>query len=139
MPTDQQLFEELCAYTLSLRDPFFLHQNAVDAFAAQHVEEDTKPIKTVFALLGLYLTLEKEFTGRQVQLAHMRVAKHRKDWPKLPPTPESATIAVASVLAAELGPSRNGAIRKWCEAVWQTWQPHREVIVRLAQDELNVV
>jgi len=139
MPTDQQLFEDLCAYTLSLRAPFFLHQNAVDAFAAQHVEEDTKPIKTVFALLGLYLTLEKEFTGRQVQLAHMRLAKHRKDWPQLPPTPESTAIAVASVLAAEPGPSRNGAIRKWCEAVWQTWQPHREVIVRLAQDELNVV
>jgi hypothetical protein len=139
MPTDQELFDELCFYTMSLRDPFFLHQNAVDAFAAQHVEEDTKPIKTVFALIGLYLTLEKGFTGRQVQLAHMRLAKHRKDWPKLPPTSESTSITVANALAAEPGPAREHAIREWCQSVWQTWQPHRETIVRLAQDELNVV
>jgi hypothetical protein len=69
----------------------------------------------------------------------MRLAKHRKDWPKLPPTSESKSITVANVLAAEPGPSRNAAIREWCEAVWQTWQPHRETIVGLAQSELNVV
>lgn len=138
MPTDQELFDELCFYTLNLRDPFFLHQNAVDAFAAQHVDTDTKPIKTVFALIGLYLTLEKGFTGRQVQLAHMRLAKQRKHWPAIPPTRESTSITVADALAAEPGPTRDEAIRNWCHAVWQTWQPHREIIAKLAQEELDV-
>jgi hypothetical protein len=138
MPTDQELFDELSFYTLSLRDPAFLHQNAVDAFAAQQVDEETKPIKAVFALIGLDLTLEKGYTGRQVQLAHMRLAKKRKHWPKIPPTSQSASITVADALAAEPGPSRDQAIRDWCQAVWQTWQPQRETIVRLAQEELDV-
>jgi len=138
MPTDQELFDELCFYTMSLRDPFFLHQNAVDAFAAQHVEEDTKPIKTVFALIGLYLTLEKGFTGRQVQLAHMRLAKQRKHWPKIPPTSASTSITIANALKAEPGPGREQAIRDWCEAVWQTWQSQRETIANLAQEELDI-
>ena len=139
MPTDQQLFDQLSFYTLSLRDPFFLHQNAVDAFAAQHVDEETKPIKTVFALIGLYLTLEKGFSGRQVQLAHMRLAKQRKHWPQIPPTDQSASITVADALAAEPGPLRDQAIRDWCQAVWQTWQPHRETVAKLAREELDVL
>ena len=138
MPTDQELFDQLSFYTLSLRDPAFLHQNAVDAFAAQHVDEETKPIKTVFALIGLYLTLEQGFTGRQVQLAHMRLAKQRKLWPKIPPPPESTSITVADILAAEPGPPRDQAIRNWCRAVWHTWQPQRETIVKLALEELDI-
>jgi hypothetical protein len=138
MPTDQELFDELSFYTLSLRDPFFLHQNAVDAFAAQHVDTDTKPIKTVFALIGLYLTLEKGFTGRQVQLAHMRLARQRKLWPEICPTQESTPTTIAEVLCAEPGPPRDQAIRNWCQAVWQTWQPQREIIVKLAQEELDI-
>ena len=139
MPADQELFDQLSFYTLSLRDPFFLHQNAVDAFAAQHVDEETKPIKAVFALIGLYLTLEKGFTGRQVQLAHMRMAKQRKHWPQIPPTDQSASITVADALAAEPGPLRDQAIRDWCQAVWQTWQQHRETVAKLAREELDVL
>jgi hypothetical protein len=139
MPTDHELFDQLSFYTLSQRDPFFLHQNAVDAFAAQHVDAATKPIKTVFALIGLYLTLEKGFTGRQVQLAHMRLAKQRKHWPNIAPTPQSTPITVADALAAEPGPLRDQAIHGWCQAVWQTWQPQRETIAKLAQEELDVL
>ncbi|MBU6429711.1 MAG: hypothetical protein KGR26_11910, partial [Cyanobacteria bacterium REEB65] len=49
----RQLYDELSAYTLSLADPGFSHQFVVDAYAAQHVAEDTKPIRTTFALVGL--------------------------------------------------------------------------------------
>ena len=139
MPTDQDLFDELSFYTMSLRDPEFLHQNAVDAFAAQHVDETTKPIKTVFALIGLYLTLEKGFTGRQVQLAHMRLARQRRHWPRIPPIAERAPVTVVDVLTAEPGTARNQAIRDWCRAVWEPWQSQREVIVQLARDELGVL
>ena len=34
-------------------------------------------------LIGMYLALEKGRTGRQVQRAHTRIAKARKDWPRL--------------------------------------------------------
>jgi len=36
----------------------------------QAAKENDKPIKLAFALASLYLHVENEFTGRQVQLAH---------------------------------------------------------------------
>ena len=62
-PSDQELYDELAFYTLELRDPEFIHQHIVDAFAVQHAGPDSKPIAIVFGLLGLYLYLEKNFTG----------------------------------------------------------------------------
>ena len=120
MLTDQDLYDELSFYTLGLRDDAFLHQNIVDAYAAQHVDEQTKPIRTVFALIGLYLHIEKGFTGRQVQKMHMRLANRRKQWPTIPPPEEKAKITVADVLAAVPGEQRDAAIRDWCIAVWET-------------------
>ena len=137
-PSDQELFDELCFYTLSLRDSEFLHQNAVDAFAAQHVNDDTKPIQAVFALIGLYLTIEKGLSGRQVQRAHMRLASQRKQWPKIVPNGRCATLSVKDVLNAEPGAPRDQAIRQWCAAVWETWESQRGQIVKLAREELDV-
>ena len=86
MRSDQELFDELTFYTLAHGDPAFLHQNVVDAFAAQHADESSKPIYVVFALVGLYLCVEKGFTGKQAQRAHMQLAKRRRSWirPALP-------------------------------------------------------
>jgi hypothetical protein len=138
MPTDQEIYDELSFYTLGLGDQAFLHQNIVDAYAAQHVDEQTKPIRTVFALIGLYLTLEKGFTGRQVQQMHMRLAKQRKQWPKLSPPKATANITVADVLTAAPGEARDHAIQNWCVAVWETWQQRRNAIVELVQTELDI-
>lgn len=138
MPTDQEVYDELSFYTLGLRDEAFLHQNIVDAYAAQHVDEQTKPIRTVFALIGLYLTIEKAFTGRQVQQMHMRLAKQRKQWPKLSPPEPTASITVTDILAAAPGEARDRAIRNWCAAVWKTWLQQRSIIVELARTELDI-
>jgi hypothetical protein len=138
MPTDREIYDELSFYTLGLGDQAFLHQNIVDAYAAQHVDEHTKPIRTVFALIGLYLTLEKGFTGRQVQRMHMRLAKQRKQWPKLSPPETTASVTVSDVLAAAPGETRDHAIRNWCAAVWEIWQPQRDVIVDLAHAKLGI-
>jgi hypothetical protein len=138
MPTDQEIYDELSFYTLGLGDRAFLHQNIVDAYAAQHVDEQTKPIRAVFALIGLYLTLEKGFTGRQVQQMHMRLAKQRKQWPKLSPPETTACITVADVLTITPGEARDQAIRNWCAAVWKIWQPQRNTIVELVRTELDI-
>ena len=136
--TDQDLYDQLALYTLELRDPAFIHQHIVDAFAVQHADADSKPIVIVFGLIGLYLYLEKGFTGRQVQRAHMRLARHRRTW-VAPPIPQArAAIGVADVLGAPPGPARHATIRRWCEAVWQEWQHSRPQIVALAQAELDV-
>jgi Family of unknown function (DUF5946) len=138
MPTEQELFDELSFYTLAHPNPAFIHENSADAWRAQHVDETTKPMAVIFAVMGLYLYLEKNFTGRQVQLAHMRMAKQRKPWPQLPLPTKQATITVADVLAAAPGPPRDAMIRQWCESVWEIWQESRPQIVALAKSELDV-
>ena len=50
-----QKYGELASVTQALRDPAFPHQYAVDAYAAQHALPDSPPIRTTFALVGLYL------------------------------------------------------------------------------------
>src|SRR5258708_288507 len=71
----QDLYYSLAFYTLNLKDKAFLNQYIVDAYAAQHATKETKPIKITFALVGLYLMAEKGYTGRQVQQAHMQLAR----------------------------------------------------------------
>ena len=58
-------YDELYVYTMGR--PGFILQHVVDAFAVQTATADTKPIAIVFGLVGLYLHVEKQFSGKQVQ------------------------------------------------------------------------
>jgi hypothetical protein len=139
MPSECELYDELACYTLAHSDPAFLHQQIVDAFAAQHADESSKPIGVVFALAGLYLFVEKGFTGRQVQRMHMQLANRRKQWPRLTPPTERGPITVSDVLAAPPGQARDEKIREWCRSVWERWGDCHHEIRTLVKDELNIV
>src|SRR4051812_19228702 len=102
--------EELLCYTLAHRDPAFIHQHAVDAITAQRADEHTKPVALNFALIGLYLHLEKGFTGKQVQQMHMRLATRKRAWPKFPLPSERGALTPADVLKKPPGPDRDAAI-----------------------------
>ena len=65
--SEQEAFYELCYYTITHPEPNFIHKYVVDAFAAQTADKKTKPITITFALVGLYLHLKKNFTGKEVQ------------------------------------------------------------------------
>lgn len=121
-----QLFSDLSGYTVALQDPAFVHQHAVDAYEAQHAGGKTRPIAVVFGLIGLYLALEKGYTGRQVQLAHMKIAKIRRDWPALDPPPRPAQVTVRDVLRAPEGSGRETMIRQWMAAVWESWADRQQ-------------
>lgn len=129
-------YEELCFYTLAHPDPSFIHQLVVDAFTAQHADENTKPIAVAFALIGLYLHIEKKYSGRQVQRAHMALAKRRKQWPAFQPPAERGTATVADVVTAAPGPERDAAIERWCASVWQAWSENQQQIRDLVKAEL---
>lgn len=136
--SDQQLYDDLAFYTLELRDPEFIHQHIVDAYAVEHASPESKPISIVFGLIGLYLYLEKNLTGRQVQRAHMRLARNRRQWIAPAIARQRAPIGIADVVATPPGSERNAMIRRWCEAVWLNWQHSRAEIVALAKTELGV-
>jgi hypothetical protein len=134
---DREVFDELSFYTLARPDPAFIHQNAVDAYFAQTATQESKPITVVFALVGLYLHVERGFTGKQVQNAHVQLAKRRKQWPELEPPTSRGTITVNHVIRAAEGRPRDAMIRRWCECVWKAWESARPEITALLKRELD--
>jgi len=129
--SNRDAYHELCGYTLTHGHPSFIHQHVVDAFAAQEADEHTKPIGLTFALVGLYLHVEKGLSGRQVQLAHMKMAKQKRQWPAISLPSERGTITAADVLKVGPGIERDKAIDTWCASVWDAFRGNREVVVRL--------
>ena len=132
--TSEDAYNELCYYTLARRDPSFIHQHVVDAFAAQNADEQTKPIKLTFALVGLYLHVEKQFSGMQVQQAHMDLARQKQLWPPFALPSDRGSLTVADVLAAPVGTSRDKAIDAWCESVWGAFRDCRPAVTALLRE-----
>jgi hypothetical protein len=116
---EQEKYYELSCYTLAHPDPQFIHQHVVDASMAQTADQNTKSIGITFALVGLYLHLEKNYTGRQVQLAHMALASRRKEWPKFKLPKARGEIGVVDVLNQPAGDKRDAMIHTWSASVWQ--------------------
>jgi hypothetical protein len=129
--TEQEQYNELCAYTLSHRGGLFIHQHVVDAWTAQHADEQTKPIALTFALIGLYLHVEKHYSGTQVQRTHMQTAKRRRRWPTFRLPKDRGRVTVLNVMNASPGPERDEAIHRWCASVWQSLSENRDRIIEL--------
>src|SRR3954465_2158408 len=116
--SNRDAYHELSCYTLAHGHPSFIHQHVVDAFAAQEADEHTKPIALTFALAGLYLHVEKALSGRQVQLAHMKMARQKRLWPTFALPRERGAITAVDVMQAAPGGERDKAIDAWCASVW---------------------
>ena len=112
---------EIAYYTLAHGDPKFIHQHLVDAYGAQHIRQSKSTIGAAFALAGLYLAVERGFTGRQVQLMHIRMAKAQIQWPRFNPPPIVGLMTVADVVAVEPGERRDEALMQWCASIWAAW------------------
>ena len=124
-------YHDVCAYTLTLGDPAFIHQHVVDAFAAQTADDRTRPIGVTFALVGLYLLIEKRFSGRHVQRVHMALARHKEAWPTFALPHDRGTMTAADVVAAPPGPDRDRAIHAWCASVWAAYGDSHGAVARL--------
>lgn len=121
---------EASFYTLSLGDSYFIHQLLVDTYAAQHAGPIVKPISTAFALIGLYLIFEKNYTGREVQKAHMILAQKNKQWPHFILPSEKARLTVQDVVQAQ-DSEKQEMIKKWGKAVWDIWKAEHEQVINL--------
>jgi hypothetical protein len=138
LATEEELQHELMYYTLAHGDPGFIHQHVVDAFAVQNATADSKPIAVVFGLIGLYLHLERGFTGRQVQRAHMQLGTPRRIW-SMPELPERrGAIRVGDVLDSPPGEERDIMIDVWCNSVWEACEALHSQIAETGAFELGV-
>jgi hypothetical protein len=122
-------YDEVYAYTMGR--PGFMLQHVVDVFAVQTATADTKPIGIVFGLVGLYLHVEKQFSGSQVQKAHMELGRKKREWPNVYLPNDRGNMTAAEVLAANAGPERDRAIEDWCKCVWTACSANRGVIIDL--------
>jgi hypothetical protein len=125
-------YDEVYAYTMGR--PNFILQHVVDAFVAQTASEDSKPIGVVFALVGLYLHVEQQVPGRQVQQVHQQLGRRKRQWPLVDLPKDRGAMTVADVLAAPAGPERDRAIDEWCQSVWTAFRGNRQMIVDLLQE-----
>ncbi len=125
-------YDEVYVYTMGR--PGFILQHVVDAFAVQSAGADAKPIGVVFGLVGLYLHVEKQFSGRQVQKAHVALAGGRREWPRVYLPEERGGMTVADVLAEAPGPERDRAIDDWCKSVWSACSANRGILVELLKE-----
>lgn len=136
---DEALYHELTLYSLEKRDPAFIHQEVVDAWAAQNASPSDKSIKLPFALIGLYLYLEKGYTGKQVQQAHMKLAKEKKEvWPRFTLPDSRGTMTITDVMRAPAGVQRDAAIMEWCKSVWQAYANVHDEVRQWARRALGV-
>lgn len=130
---EQQAYQELQCYTLGHGGLDFIHQHVVDAWAAQHADEQTKPIALTFALVGLYLQVEKGFSGRQVQRVHMRLGQGTRRWSSFPLPRERGSVTARDVMAAPPGRERDQAIRAWCASVWGAFSGSHRAVAELLE------
>ena len=132
--SEQAAYEELQCYTLAHGDPAFIHQHVVDAFAAQHADEETKPITLTFALIGLCLHVDYGFSGHQVQRAHMALARQKRGWPSFPLPAERGAISVVDVASIAAGPERDTSIDRWCASVWTEFSESHQAVTTLLRE-----
>jgi hypothetical protein len=132
-PSEVEAYDALQCYTLAHGKPEFIHQHVVDAWTAQHADEQTKPIGLTFALVGLYLHLERGFSGRQVQRAHMALGRRKRSWPSFILPRDRGSVTASQVMAAPPGPQRDRAIDAWCASVWDAFRENHALVADLLQ------
>ena len=131
MSSEEDAYHEVSAYTLTHGGTGFIHQHVVDAWTAQHAHPQSKPIGVFFALVGLYLHVERGFTGREVQRAHMKLAERPEPWP-VPTLPAArGSITALDVLAAPRGDTCDARIHAWAESVWNAYAGNRDQVVEV--------
>ncbi len=133
-PIDQ--YNQLAFYTLSHKGPNFIHQHVVDAFAIQNANENTKPITIIYALVGIYLHVEKNYTGKEVQMAHVKMTKKSKVFPHINLPSNRGAIKINDILAITAPTQRDAKIHQWCVCIWEALYDQQDSIIKLANELL---
>lgn len=134
MNPEAEAYHSLAAYTLTRGDAAFIHQHVVDAYAVQHATAQSKNIGVAFALAGLYLHVERHYTGREVQRAHMALARHRRQWPVFALPADRGAMTAIDVMTAPEGDERDAAIHAWCASIWNACRACRDQVIGLLRE-----
>ena len=75
--------------------------------------------------------VERQFSGQQVQRAHMILAQQKQDWPAISLPHSRGKVTPVDVLAVPVGRDRDKAIDQWCASVWEAFGDNRETVIEL--------
>ncbi len=112
------------------------HQLLVDTYGAQHVGPRSPAITGAFGLIGLYLTLERGWTGLRVRAAHQALAARYRDWPLLGRPPEAASMTVQDLAFAGTPAEYVEVLHDWAGTVWASWRREHPRIAELVRERL---
>lgn len=126
-------YNQLAYYTLSHPGQDFIHQHIVDAYTIQTASENTKPIAIVYALAGLYLHVVKNYTGKQVQSAHIIMSKKSKEFPTISLPDDKGSIHIKEVLSFTDPIKRDLHIHKWCVSIWEACSAQHALIIEITE------
>ena len=127
-------YDHLYVYSGTRGRERFILQNVVDAHHAQTATEQTKPIVIIMALVGLYLHVERGFTGLQVQNVHMQLGRQKQQWPQIVLPPTRGAMTEDDVMKVAEGDERDAAISQWCRSVWDAFSAeNRATIINLLE------
>jgi hypothetical protein len=113
------------------------HQMCVDAYLCQHVGPGTKAISICFGLNGLYMMLERGFTGLQARAAHGYQAENFTAWPRFEPPPDVGPLTAVDVALAGSPEEHVDLVRRWGRQVWDAWSHAHEEIAALTDGQLR--
>jgi hypothetical protein len=126
-------YEELYVYTMGRKN--FILQHVVDANIAQGAPAvNPPPIGVIFSLAGLYLHIEKGFSGAQVQNAHRIMGRRKRSWPNVVWPTERGNMTAKAVLGTPAGQARDDAIHEWCKQVWAAFSANRDTVASLVAE-----
>jgi hypothetical protein len=104
-------------------------------YATALLEADWSKIEEkIQGLVGLYLHLEKQLSGSQVQAVHKTLARAKREWPRVSIPNNRGQMTALDVLSAAAGPDRDRAIEDWCRSVWTAFEGNRQTIIALLQE-----
>ena len=132
METIRSAYDQVYVYTMGR--PGFILQHVVDAFAVQTAKNDSKIIGVVFGLVGLYLRVEKQYLGHQVQQVHMKLGREKRELPNIYFPEDRGRLTVVDVLVASAGLERDRVIDDWCQSVWTAFSSNRQSIIALLRE-----
>ena len=83
-------------------------------------------------MIGLYLLVEKNYTGKQVQNAHVTLSYQSKNFKPISLPEYRGETHIEDVLNSLPGKQRDELIYQWCKSVWGAYKEVSKEIEEMA-------
>ena len=133
-PACYSAYLELSAYNAERARWDFLHQEAVDAYAAQHPVRQPSRSASGLRSSGCTLPSIKDEPVGRFQRARMRLGRHKHAWPRLRAPSDLRCTTVGEVIRHSPCGDRDAAIVRRAGDVWSVWADSHDLIAELCTD-----